>query len=146
MSFIQRIINALDAGIWKFIRVVHSANHDYPYHDFILLDNTEGEEDLIGHYVVGTDNVNAHGDQHKKFVSKRTVINVLGDPAEIKFNHADNVTVIPPVTFVDAVAGITFCIEEYHTNISEIFYSVPAGSRLLLYFEGVLPQEARDAE
>lgn len=146
MTWVQTILAALEARLWKFVRAIISANHDYPYHDFIFIDNSESEEDLAGIYVVGTSNINAHGDQTKRFVSKHT--NIWSDFIDntVKFNDSRNVDVYLPIRAVDTVETMAIYEKEFHTNISSVHYNVVAGQRLWMYFEGVLPEEARDAE
>lgn len=146
MSFIQRIIEALDARLWKFIRIVHSANHDYPYHDYVCIDNSLGDDPISGSYAVGTNNVNAHGDQSKRFVSKRTNIWSDHDGDIVRFNDSRNVGIVLPFKATNIDADIMIWEKEFHTNISVVHYTVGDGNILCMYFEGVLPEEARDAE
>ncbi len=146
MSFIQRIIEALDARLWKFIRIVHSANHDYPYHDFIKIENESENDVLYGSYAVGTNNINAHGDQSKRFVSKRANIWATKDATTIRFNDSRNVEMELEPILVDDIGGIVRVGKEYHTNVAVVYYAIATESYLYMYFEGVLPEEARDAE
>lgn len=103
------------------------ANHDFPYHD-------EGKF-LIGDigfkYVVGANNVDAHGSQRKHFVSKSTLFYCTA-AAQVRFNHSDNVVIDIPANVL-----ITFL-----SNIREIFI-VTVADQVTLYawFEGVLPQQ-----
>lgn len=145
MSFIQRIIEALDAKLWKFIRIIHSANHDLPYHDYVYLINTTGDT-LNGVYKVGANNVDKHGDQSKFFVSKRANIWTDNDATTVQFNDSRNVAIALPPTLVDPTASFWLYKKDFYTNIAVVYYSLPNNSSLWMYFEGVLPEEARDAE
>lgn len=146
MSFIQRIIEALDARLWKFIRIVHSANHDYPYHDFVTINNELGEESLNGMYAVGTSNVDLHGDQSKRFVSKHANLWCMNFATTVRFNDSRNVAIYLPAKLINSTDAVVWCEKEFHTNIAAVYYTVAAGDVLFMYFEGVLPEEARDAE
>lgn len=110
-------------------------NWDYPYHDCLIISNTEGQDPITGSFTPGMNNVDAHGDQTKLFVSKRTRFthgNVDGE--EIHFNDARNVNI---ADFEDLW---------FFTSVSVIYYVIPAGGYLKIYVEGVLSEEARDAE
>jgi len=146
MSFVQRILEALDARLWKFIRIVHSANRDYPYHDYFFIENETGE-DLNGCYAVGSSNVDLHGDQSKRFVSKRALIWSDGPGTTITLNDSRNTPIMLKPDVYDGVAqNWMVCSLELHTNINTVFYHLHSGQTLCMYFEGVLPEEARDAE
>jgi hypothetical protein len=146
MSFIQRIIEALDARLWKFIRIVHSSNHDYPYHDYVTIDNSQGSGILEGVYAVGSSNVDAHGDQSKRFVSKRANMWYEVADTHVHFNDSRNVPIsFPPIAW-DAEGEPIYYEKEFYTNIAAVYYSIVQGDILHMYFEGVLPEEARDAE
>lgn len=147
MSLTQRIEAWLEANIWRFFKAVFSSNRDYPYHDETAYDNTEGQDPLVGMYQVGSNNVDANGDQSKRFVSKRAILVGFPDPAEIRLNDSRNVALNHWLPYMfDPTTPTSRWMMELHTNINAIYFSIPAGSALLMYFEGVLPQEARDAE
>lgn len=111
-----------------------NSNHDYPYHDILVIDNTEGQEAAVGSYQVGQSNIDAHGDQKKLFVSKHTLIIAVTETDELRLNDSRNVNIAP--------VGAD---QELWTNISRIYYNVAAGGVMVIYFEGVLSEEARDA-
>jgi len=103
------------------------ANHDFPYHDqatFLI-------GDIGAHYVVGANNVDAHGSQHKPFVSKSTLFYCTA-AAQVRFNHSDNVVIDIPANVL-----MTFL-----SNIRELFI-VTVADQVTLYawMEGVLPQQ-----
>lgn len=141
----KEIIEMLKDQVWRFFRAIISSNHDYPYHDYVFINNSQGESALKGSYQVGNSNVDAGGDQKKRFVSKRAVIWTFTDDTTIRFNHSNNVEQVIPFHQLEPINEITVYRGEYHTNISEVFYTVGANGGLYMYFEGVLPEEARDA-
>lgn len=101
------------------------ANHDFPYHDqatFLI-------GDIGSSYVVGDNNVDAHGSQRKRFVSKSTLFHCTA-AAQVRFNHASNVVIDIPANVL-----ITFV-----SNIREI-HIVTVADQVTLYawFEGALP-------
>jgi len=108
------------------------ANRDYPYHDFVTFD--DGDEPI--EYPVGKNNKDAFGDQKKLFVSKSTM--VLSDvECIIRFNNTENT----PITIR---ADTQY---EFFSNISSVYVSaIGAQGHIDIGFEGVLPQETRDAE
>lgn len=132
MSFTQRLLSALECGLWKHIRAVIGANYSYPYHDFVSYD--DGDEPIL--YQVGENNKNAQGDQAKLFVSKSTLI--MSDvECTVRFNDTNNT----PITIR---ANIPY---EFLSNISSVYVSaIGTDGYIDLGFEGVLPQEARDAD
>lgn len=132
MSFTQRLINALETGLWKFVKVVLSANREYPFHDYESVG--DGSEPVA--YRVGQNQVDLHGDQTKHFVAKSTL--VYSDVAcTIRFNHTNNV----------AIAILANTWYEFKSNVTYVYVSaIGAQGTIYMYFEGVLPQEARDAE
>lgn len=146
MSFMQRIIDKLDAELWHFVRVIHSANHDYPYHDFVKIVNESSQDALVGSYNVGQANLNKQGDQHKLFVSKITNIFAGSSGTTIKLNDSKNVAIDLPIIIAETATSPRVYGKEFHTNISVVYYSISPGDVLYMHFEGVLPQEARDAE
>jgi hypothetical protein len=119
-------------GIWQFWRLVGSMNRELPYHDYTMVNVTVDPR----FYAVGTNNVNAHGSQRKRFVSKSTLVWSSGDTA-IRFNDNNNQTMIlPDHTWI-----------EFKSNISSVYWDALAPYRyILMYFEGVLPEEARFTE
>lgn len=108
------------------------SNRDYPYHDYESIDDTEEPVN----YIVGTNNVTTDGDQKKRFISKSTLI--YSDVAcTVRFNHTENVTVA-------INAGIYFTFE---CDIRSVYVlTIAAGGTLQMWFEGVLPDEARSAQ
>jgi len=102
------------------------ANHDFPYHDqakFLI-------GDIGSKYVVGQNQVDAHGSQRKHFVSKSTLCFCTA-AAQVRFNHSDNVVMDIPANVL-----ITFL-----SNIREIFIVTVADQvTLYIWMEGVLPQ------
>jgi hypothetical protein len=112
----------------------------------VLIDNSEGQEVMNGSYAVGTNNVNAHGDQSKRFVSKRANIWTNNGEVTIRFNDSRNIAIPLPPKLCDLNGIILWYEKEFHANIASVYYSVPATFLLYMYFEGVLPEEARDAE
>jgi hypothetical protein len=146
MSLVQRIIAALEAGLWKFVRIVHSSNRDYPYHDYVDLYNPDDDNARLMPYAVGTSNVNLHGDQSKRFVSKRMLIWTTVDSIPVHFNDPRNVAIVLPIRTPDGTtAAITYGME-FHANINAVFVLIPIRTHVYIYCEGVLPEEARDAE
>ena len=146
MTYLQRLLEALESRVWKFVRIVHSTNHEYPYHDYKELVNEDEENSAIFHYVCGEGNVAAHGDQHKYFVSKRMLIWAMHPETYVQLNDSKNVAINIPLKFYDFTALQGVAEIELHTNINEIFVTVPAAKTVYVYCEGVLPEEARDAE
>lgn len=112
-------------------RVIHSGR-DFPYHDYKKFE--DGDEPDT--YQVGEANLNADGDQRKLFVSKSTLI--YSDVAcTVKFNHADNVT-------IDILANTWYT---FWSNIHRVIVlTIATGGTLYMYFEGVLPEDARRPE
>jgi len=101
------------------------ANWDFPYHDFA--DFEEAAEGSV--YVVGTNNVDAHGSQRKRFVSKSTLFYSTA-AATVRFNHSDNVIITIPANVL-----ITFV-----SNIREVhIVDVGQDAHLYAWFEGALP-------
>lgn len=132
MSFTQRLIKCLEAGLFQPIRVILGANKSYPYHDFVTFDDT----DEPCSYRVGRNQLNLRGDQQKLFVSKET--GVISDvECTIRFNDANNT----PIT-IRANTPMVF-----ESNISMVYVTaIGAGGYIDFHFEGVLPQETRDAQ
>ena len=54
-------------------------NWDLPYHDFLYVHNTSETDTLTGMYKVGQNNIDAHGDQKKHFISKHMRTITIGD-------------------------------------------------------------------
>jgi hypothetical protein len=129
MSALNYIIEKLKAGAITFINAVTLANRDYPYHDALTV--SAGSTGLT--YVVGQGQIDAHGNQSKRFVSKSTLIMSTAD-TNVKFNDSKNVD-------VPLVANVWY---EFKSNIWQVFYTTPASEKYVyFYFEGVLPEEAR---
>jgi hypothetical protein len=132
LSTLLDVISKVKVGVWQFIRLVLSANHDYPYHDYHHAD----AQTTIGWYVVGSNQIDAHGSQHKLFVSKSTVI-YSTELTHVHFNDSRNV----------AVAILANQWYEFKSNIAAVYFPIPGADKdLYLYFEGVLPEEARSPE
>jgi hypothetical protein len=119
-------------GVWQFWRLVGSMNREYPYHDYHVVSN----QSTLMFYVVGSNQQAAHGAQHKLFASKSTLIMSTED-THVHFNNTNNV----------AVGILANTWYEFKSNIMAVYFPIPAsGKYLYLYFEGVLPEEARDPE
>lgn len=146
MTYVQRLIEALETRLWKFIRIVHSANRDFPYHDFKEIENDDEEDTKTLHYIVGDGNVNKHGNQFKRFVSKRMIIWTREPDTIIKLNHLNNVDIQIPITIFDSGASLFQFTIELRTNIREIWVTLASQGVAWIYCEGVLPQEARNPE
>lgn len=122
----------INQNIWLPIKAIFAANRDYPYHDYKEIADTEEPQN----YRVGTNQVNLHGDQTKYFVSKSTLI-ISDVECTIRFNHTGNV----PITIL---ADTCY---EFKSNITSVYVSaIATDGTIYMYFEGVLPQEQRDAE
>jgi hypothetical protein len=131
MSLIQRLEAWLNANVWRFFRAVFSANRDYPYHDYLCVTDTTP----TGFYEVGQNQINCHGNQSKRFVSKSTLI-IATEDVQVRFNDAKNVV-------IDLLANVLY---EFKSNIWQVFFWTPDEDKAIhFYFEGVLPDEARTA-
>ena len=116
----------------EFTGETSNSNRDMPCHDYHLV-NAQSTDTA---YVVGDNQIAAHGDQRKRFVSKSTLIYATAD-CTIKFNNSKNV----------AVAILAATWYEFKSNIYQVFYAIPEDENYLkLYFEGCLPQESRSPE
>jgi hypothetical protein len=142
LSTLLDAISKVRVGIWQFVRLVLSANHDYPYHDYFEFEN-EGEDDVDVPYVVGSNNVDAHGTQRKLFTAKRTLL-WSRYPIDFRLNSANNVLI--EMKRHQEVLEDRLYQMELHTNISIIIFKVPGGCTINAYFEGVFPDEARNPE
>lgn len=131
---------------WVFQKRVTSTNHDYPFHDFKSYENEEEEDSIIVCYRVGEGNVNAQGDQHKYFVAKRLLVYSADGQPYVRFNHSNNVTIPVSLIASDSAGGNFTWFMEFHANINIVWIVVPAQAQVNIYCEGVLPEEARDAE
>lgn len=132
MSTLLEAISKVKVGVWQFIRLIFTANRDYPYHDYHHAD----PQSAIGFYVVGANQIEAHGSQHKLFVSKSTLI-LSTEDTHVHFNDSRNV----------AVAILANTWYTFVSNIAAVYFPIPGDDKdLYLYFEGVLPEEARDPE
>lgn len=133
MSFIQRMFARLESGLITFINAVTLANREYPYHDYHVFD----ENSTIDTYVVGQNQIDAHGNQSKRFVSKSTLIHSTVD-THVHFNDSKNV----------AVTILASTWYEFKSNIWQVFTDIPSDEDVYIkfYFEGVLPNEARSPE
>lgn len=128
----SKLIKKLGEDVWNIIKAVFTANRDFPYHDFTSI--ADGEEPK--NYVVGTNNRNANGDQQKTFVSKSTLI-ISDVECTVRFNDTGNVaqTILADTCY------------EFKSNIKNVYVSaIATDGTIYMYFEGVLPQETRDAE
>lgn len=107
-------------------------NHDFPYHDYKLFE--DADEPTV--YQVGTDNQTGAGTQHKKFVSKSTLL-IATTQTTVRFNSGGNV-------LFTLLANVPYT---FYSNIySLLVVAIGAGGELHAYFEGVLPDEARRPE
>ena len=132
MEYLKRVSDAVRAGLITFVNIVTLANRDYPYHDFHHVD----EESTSSGYVVGSNNIAAHGSQRKLFVSKSTLI-MATENSTIVFNHDSNVV-------ITLLADTWY---EFKSNIYHVFCACASQEfDIYLYFEGVLPQEQRGPE
>ena len=132
MNVLQYIEGRLKRGLIAFIGLVTLAHRDWPYHDH----HSDTTALTYGRYVVGENNIPGDGDQFKRFVAKSTLI-FCSTNTRVIFNNSNNV-------FQTLLANTWY---EFMTNIHQIFYrySTEAGS-ILIYVEGVLPNEARRPE
>lgn len=134
-EWLAKLIEKLAAKCHTFVHLHIGANHDLPYHDILFVDNSQGGTTLEGYYVVGENNVQAHGNQRKRFVSKHTYIRISDFTITVSLNDVHNLNIIGTVNPL-----------ELFTSIHSVYYSVVAGATLYALFEGVLPQEARNPE
>lgn len=142
MSTLLELIGKVKVHVWQFWRAVFSANHDYPYHDYFYYDNQVGDPVDVP-YAVGSNNVDAHGTQRKRFTAKRTLLWTVTQ-VSFRLNSPNNVLI--PIK-VHQLLEEGFVLQmELHTNISSIIFTIPAGGVIYAYFEGVLPDEARFPE
>lgn len=147
------ILETLNENIWLPIKAIFSANHDYPYHDQASIINPDEENKLLYHYHVGQNNLSANGDQSKTFVSKRMIIThystthwTQGISVTIRLNHSQNTIVYLSPKIIDAVNDIYIWEKEIRTNVTDVYIVIPEEESIMIYCEGVLPQETRDAE
>jgi hypothetical protein len=132
LSTLLDAISKVRVGIWQFVRLVLSANRELPYHDY----HVASSQTTNPFYIVGSNQINAHGAQHKLFVSKSTLVYSTED-THVHFNDSRNVAV--------AILALTWY--EFKSNIAAVYFPIPGSDQgLLLYFEGVLPEEARSPE
>lgn len=132
MSTMLELLGRVKVGIWQFWRLVGSMNREYPYHDTHMV--TSQSTVLI--YIVGDNQIGAHGTQRKLFVSKSTLIMCTED-THVHFNSPNNVAI--PI-----LANTWY---EFKSNIEAVYCTaIGADKGLYLYFEGVLPEEARSPE
>lgn len=132
MSTLLDAISKVRVGIWQFVRLVLSANREYPYHDY----HRATEQTVNPFYIVGSNQIDAHGAQHKLFVSKSTLVYSTAD-THVHFNDSRNVAV--------GILALTWY--EFKHNIAAVYFPIPdTDEELRLYFEGVLPEEARSPE
>lgn len=129
MSIFNYLVEKLRSGIITFVNMVTLANRDYPYEDFETATTTAAYQA----YTVGENNYHSHGDQHKLFVSKSTLIHVTTN-TYVRFNNANNVP--------NTLAANNFY--EFKSNIKAIYYAyVAEEGTICIYCEGVLPEEQR---
>jgi hypothetical protein len=132
LSTLLDAISKVRVGIWQFVRLVLSANREYPYNDYHHVTNQS--ENMF--YIVGSNQIDAHGAQHKLFVSKSTLVYSTED-THVHFNDSRNVA--------DVILALTWY--EFKHNIAAVYFPIPSSDNdLYLYFEGVLPEEARSPE
>lgn len=126
------LLGKVKVGVWQFWRLVGSMNREYPYHDCAHFD----EADTVLFYFVGHNQANTRGNQKKLFVSKSTLI-LCTEATTVRFNNANNMAV--PI-----LANTWY---EFKSNIHTVHtVAITQGEDLYLYFEGVLPEEARSPE
>lgn len=122
----------IKVGVWQFWRLVGSMNREYPYEDVLEVTSAS----TVQFYAVGSNQIDAHGTQHKLFVSKSTLIYSTA-ATTVKFNSPNNVDNL-------LLPGVWY---EFKSNIASVIFLIPTGEDyLLFYFEGVLPEEARAPE
>lgn len=132
MSFVQRMLAKLESGLITFINMVTLANRDLPYHDFFHWEETASDSS----YVVGQNQIDAHGTQSKRFVSKSTLI-FSTERTNVRFNDSKNNAII--------IEANTWY--EFKTNIWQVFVvALSDDQEMFFIFEGVLPNEARSPE
>uniref|UniRef100_A0A6M3X525 Uncharacterized protein n=1 Tax=viral metagenome TaxID=1070528 RepID=A0A6M3X525_9ZZZZ len=103
-------------------------NHDLPYHDYKAFTDA----DNATAYTVGDDNVDAHGSQRKRFVSKSTLLIATG-ATTVRFNHSRNV-------LMTLIANVPYT---FFSNVHTLIIgTIAAQATLYAYFEGVLPEDA----
>jgi len=144
MSTLLELIGKVKTGVWQFWRAVFSANHDYPFYDYAVIQNTDEEHDLVGFYVIGSNQIGAHGTQKKLFTSKRMKLCTTDQATAVRFNSVNNVS----IGFLNV--GYDGQTPSYYmwceVNVSVVFYTIPPLTVLLIYAEGVLPEECRQPE
>jgi len=103
-------------------------NHDLPYHDYsTFTDANNGTP-----YIVGDNNIAAHGSQRKRFVSKSTLLIATGTTT-VRFNHASNV-------LMTLIANVPYT---FYSNVHTLIIgTIAAQATLYAYFEGVFPKDA----
>lgn len=132
MSYLNNVLELIAAGYSKFISLIVRSNRELNYHDHHHADETS----TANAYVVGTNNVNAHGNQSKRFVSKSTLI-YSTFATTVRFNDVRNQA--------NAILANTYY--EFKSNIWQVFFSIPEQEGdIYFWFEGVLPEEARSPE
>jgi len=132
MTLAEYLLSKIKKGIISFVHLVSLANKDYPYFDYKTYADTEEPE----MYNVGKDSITGESTQHKLFVSKSTLI-IADVDCTIQFNNTNNVV-------VDIIADILFTFKH---NIHAVnVLTIGAGGNIYMYFEGVLPNEARNPE
>lgn len=132
MSLLNYIATKIKNRIITFINVVTLANREYPYEDFVTID--DGEEPTV--YQVGEHNRRPDGSQSKLFVAKSTLM--LSDVAcTVRFNDARSVTHTLRANQM----------YEFMQNIWTVHVvTIATGGYLDIHCEGVLSDEARRAE
>lgn len=132
MSYLNNILKIIEAGLNKFVPITLLSNRSLPFHDYETATTTATYKP----YIVGENNQTGKGTQHKKFVSKSTLI-YSTTAADIKLNSTENVE-------IDILAETYY---EFKSDISAIFYKYSASEgTIYIWTEGVLAQEGRSAE
>lgn len=145
MSLTQRIEVWLQSNLFKHLKLVTQTNRDYPYHDYHVFYQETGDAVWL-QWNIGEDNLNAHGDQKKMFVSKRLIL-WSATALLFKLNSMNNVTITAkPIYYFDGSEAANAYEIEIHTNVSTVFVYAASEGEYFGYAEGVLPQETRDAE
>lgn len=129
MSVLSYIVDKLKTGLITFINAVTLANVDYPYADYQRISTTA----IWKSYVVGTNAINSEGGARKLFVSKDTCFFATQD-CYIRLNDSRAQNILIP-----ANRPMIFL-----SNIFQVFVTrVTADGTIDMWFEGVLPEEAR---
>lgn len=129
MTYVQRLLEKLNAGLHAFVSVLINANRDFPYHDYETATTTATKVA----YEVGENNRGLNAEQNKLFVSKSTLMYCTTN-TYVNLNSPQNVDVL-------LIANNFYT---FKSNIKSVFYRYVASEGIIyIWAEGVLPQEAR---